>query len=250
MQLTMAAIMHFSSFLRALSALLAGIVLCASAHAASVARVTHLSGVLTAKSTEGATRVLAVRSEIHAGDVLSTAQETYARIKFVDNAEIVLRPSSRVSIDEYLYQEEEPANDKVGISMLKGGLRAVTGALGKRNRDAVSINTPTATIGIRGTHFGALFCQDDCQSVHTTSGQPPENGLHVDVTDGAIALTNAAGSQVVGTGQFGYVRDGTTQPVLVPPQQGHPVTMPTSISQNNNDGRGVGRSNENQCSAQ
>lgn len=222
----------------------------ASAWAAPVAHVTHLSGVLTSKSTAGVTKILSVKSEVNAGDVLTTAQETYARIKFLDQAEIVMRPGSQLAVEDYAFDEGKPDSDSAALKLTKGGLRAVTGLLGKRNRDAVRISTPTATIGIRGTHFGALFCQNDCDSVPTASGLPPADGLHLDVTDGAIAATNLAGTQVIGAGQFGYVRDTNTPPILVPPQQGIQVTMPSSISQNNSTGRGVGKSNDNQCVAQ
>lgn len=194
--------------------------------------VTHLSGVLTAKHADGSTAVLAIQSQIQQGDTLITESNTYTRVKFLDNAEIVLRPGSQIVVKSYLYDAEKPAQDNVAISLVKGGLRAVTGLVGKRNHDAVSFDTPTATIGIRGTHFGALFCQNDCGGVPTSSGTTPSNGLHVDVAQGAIVLTNPAGQQVFQTGQFGFVANLNTPPTVVPPTQGVPVTMPLSISRN------------------
>ena len=38
-----------------------------------------------------------------------------------------------------------------------------------------------------------------------------------------------------------------TAPVIVPPQQGVPVTMPSSIAQNSNSGRGIGKAKEAEC---
>src|SRR5450830_1353646 len=194
--------------------------------------VTHLSGVLTARHADGKTVVLAVKSEIQQGDTLITEVGTYTRVKFVDNGEIVLRPASQLVVKSYLYDADRPEKDNVAISLVKGGLRAVTGLVGKRNHDAVSFDTPTATIGIRGTHFGALFCQNDCGGVPTASGSTPQNGLHVDVAQGAIVLTNPAGQQVFQTGQFGYVASGSTPPVVVPPVRGVPLLIPLSISKN------------------
>jgi len=124
----------------------------------------------------------------------------------------------------------------------------VTGLVGKRNKERVSFNTATATIGIRGTHFGALMCSNDCGGVPTVSGQPPANGLHVDVATGAVSLTNGSGQVVVNAGQFGYVPSPTTSPVIVPPQQGIQVTMPSSISQNSSKGQGVGKDKGAECS--
>ena len=218
--------------------------------AGEAGQVTHLSGVLTAKRADGSAKLFSVKSGVQEGDTLTTEQDTYARIKFTDGSEVVMRPGSQLKVASYSFDENKPASDNVLLSMLKGGLRSVTGLIGKRNREAVRLSTTTATIGIRGTHFGALMCQNDCGGIATTSGRPPENGLHLDVTDGAIVVRNQAGEQVIASGQFGFVRGATTPPVIVPPQQGVPVTMPSSIAQNSAAGRGIGKGKEGECAVQ
>jgi hypothetical protein len=230
----------------ALSAALA-LVLAVPAWAGTAGQITHLSGTLSVKKADGSSKLLSIKSDVQEGDTLTTEAETYARIKFIDGGEVVLRPGSQLKVDTYAYQPTKPEADNVVLSMLKGGLRAVTGLLGKRNHDKVSVNTATATIGIRGTHFGALFCQGDCANVPTTTGQPPANGLHVDVADGAIVLKNAAGQTVVNTGQFGFVANINSIPVIVPANQGIQVTMPQSISQNKSGSQGIGKSEQTEC---
>lgn len=217
----------------------------ATAFAAAVGEVTHLSGTLAVKRVDGTSKLLSVKSEVMEGDALTTEQETYARIKFVDGAEVVMRPGTQLKIENYSYNQTKPESDNVVLSMLKGGLRAVTGLLGKRNRERVIFNTATATIGIRGTHFGALFCQSDCGNVPTTTGAPPENGLHLDVADGAIIVRNGAGSQIIDAGKFGFVRDANSAPILT--KTGIQVTMPQSISQNSAGGRGIGKNEQTEC---
>lgn len=207
----------------------------------AVGTVTHLSGTLTVKRSDGSTRFLSVKSGINEGDTLVTATGTYARMKFSDGAETVLRPESQMKIDAYKYEEAKPEGDNVLMSLLKGGMRSVTGLLGRRNRDKVAFNTPTATVGIRGTHFGMLVCNNDCGSIPTPRGGPPPNGLHVDVLDGAVAVRNNAGTQTLNAGQFGYVASANTAPVQVPPQQGIQVTMPVAISRNAGSGATVGK---------
>jgi hypothetical protein len=238
--------------------ILAGLLLVAAgtlsgvAHAAGpVGQVTHLSGVLTAKRADGSTKLLSVKSEVLEGDTLSTEQDTYARIKFVDEGEVVLRPGSQLQVANYAFiNDAKPESDNIVLNMLKGGLRAVTGLVGKRSRDKVSFGTPTATIGIRGTHFGVLSCKGDCGGIATVSGKAPEDGLHVDVADGSIQVTNPAGIQVINAGEFGFVKSANTPPVLVPPSQGIRVTMPTSISQNKASGGGIGKVKDNECVVQ
>jgi len=207
----------------------------------SVAAVTHLSGTLTVRRSDGTQRFLSVRSAVAEGDTLSTAVGTYARMKFSDGSEVVLRPESQLKVDAFRYEESKPEADNSLISLLKGGLRSVTGLLGKRSRDKVNYNTPTATVGIRGTHFGALFCQNDCGNIPTPAGAAPPNGLHVDVLDGSVTVSNNAGAQIINAGQFGYVRDIATPPAQVPAQQGIQVTMPLAISRNSSTGASVGK---------
>ena len=222
--------------MKALSGLLGTLVvggcLLSGSAIAGVGAVTHLSGTLTSQGATGPSRLMAVKSEVNEGDLLVTQAETYARIKFVDGAEIVLRPGTQLRVASYSFQESKPQNDSAVFSLLKGGLRAVTGLLGKRSQDKVGFTTNTATIGIRGTHFGALLCQADCGGIPTTSGNAPADGLHVDVTSGSVIVTNAAGKTLVNAGQFGFVPSATSIPVVVPPGQGVPVTMPQDIAQN------------------
>ena len=224
-----------------------GLVWIPAAQAATAGHITHLSGTLSAKRADGTSKLLSVKSEVLEGDMLNTETETYARIKFADGGEVVMRPGTQLKIENYAYNAAKPEGDNIVMNMLKGGLRAVTGLVGKRNREKVSFQTETATIGIRGTHFGALLCQNDCGGVPTTGGKPPPNGLHVDVTNGSISMSNKAGTIQINAGQFGFAANANTPPVPVPPQQGIQVTMPNSIAQNKGSGKGIGKGDEVEC---
>ncbi len=207
---------------------------------AAVATVTHVSGTLTTKRADEAGKLLGVKSEVRQGDVLATEADTYARLKFTDGSEVVLRPQTQVKVDKFSFEEATPAKDGMVLSLLKGGMRAVTGLLGRRSKEQVQYNTPTATIGIRGTNTGILHCNNDCGNIPTTSGLPPQNGTHVDVASGAVIVSNSGGSQIVNAGQFGFIPNLTTPPVIVPPGQGIQVTMPPAISTNTTGGRSLG----------
>lgn len=230
-----------------LAVLAAGIFWTPVVQAAAAGQITHLSGTLSAKRADGTSKLLSVKSEVLEGDTLGTEAETYARIKFADGGEVVMRPGTQLKIESYAYNAAKPESDSIVMSMFKGGLRAVTGLVGKRSRERVSFQTETATIGIRGTHFGALLCQNDCGGVPTTGGQPPPNGLHVDVTSGAIVMSNGAGTVQINAGQFGFAANASTPPVPVPPQQGIQVTMPSSIAQNKGGGKGIGKGDDTEC---
>lgn len=209
--------------------------------------ITHLSGVLFATHADGTKKMLSVKSEVLEGDTLKTETNTYARIKFSDGGEVVLRPETAFKIESYRFDMSQKQQGNFLVSLLKGGLRSVTGIIGKHNPENFKMKTETATVGIRGTHFGALLCNNDCASIPTVSGQPPGNGLHTDTAQGSTVVSNAAGSIEVPAGGFSYTPSPKSPPQLVPPSQGIQVTMPTSISSNKASGGGVGSSNSGSC---
>lgn len=138
----------------------AAIALAATADAAQVVgTVTDVSGPLVARRMDGTIKVLAPQSTVEQGDTLVTEKGTYARIKFIDNGEITLRPNTQFKIENFSYEATKPEGDSAIFSLLKGGLRSITGLLGKRNKERFGLNTPTATIGIRGTTFIAEYVQ-------------------------------------------------------------------------------------------
>jgi FecR protein len=215
-----------------------------------VGQITHLSGTLVGRM-EGQTqpRLLANRSSISPGETLATQGDTYARVKFNDGTEVVLRPNTQFKIEQYTYDEKEPSKDNIVFGLIKGGLRSVSGLISKRNKEKIQYTTATATVGIRGTHFGMLMCSADCAGIPTVTGTMPADGLHVDVAAGQIVVTTPAGALTVNPGQFGYVPSAGAAPTIVPPQNGIRVTMPAVIANNNSGGRTVGNPNagQDQC---
>ena len=142
--------------LTAISLSLAALLFAASAAAAPAATVTHLSGVL-ATSGAGESRVLCIGSKVEVGETLSTASKTYARLKFDDGGEITLRPESEFRIESFHYDAKKPEKDSAIFRLLKGGLRTITGLVGKRDRTSYKVHTVIATIGIRGTEYTAAL---------------------------------------------------------------------------------------------
>lgn len=210
-------------------------------------QITQIAGAVLARGDDGQSRLLALNSAVREGDLLVTADNAFARIKWGDGGEIVLRANTQLKVNAYNYEESAPARDNVLFSLIKGGFRAVTGLLTRRNAQAYSVSTPTATIGIRGTHFGALYCDNDCARVLNPAGGPPANGLHVDVADGRIFVATQAGVTDFAVGQFGYAQSGVLAPVLVPESRGIRVTLPPQAVNPAIQGGTVGTGNHLEC---
>ena len=229
-------------------ALLLGIgALLPEAALAAAGAVTHLSGAVVARRADGQSQILSVKSEVKEGDVLATAENSYARVKFGDGTEVVLRPSTQMKVNTYQFEEQRPQQDNVVLSLLKGGLRSVTGLLARRNPANFKVQAPNATIGIRGTHFGLLYCENDCAKVPGPGGAPPANGLHVDVADGAILVTNAGGVREFKVGEFGFVQSAQSPPVSIPPGQATRVALPPQALNQQIQGGTVGTSSTLEC---
>jgi hypothetical protein len=207
--------------------------------AAGAGEVTHVSGAVMARKADGQSRILSVKSEVAEGDVLATAENSYARVRFSDGTDAVLRPATQVKIDSFKFEEQRPQADNVVLSLLKGGMRAVTGLLGKRSPASFRVGTPSATIGIRGTTFHAEV---------VGPGAKLSPGLYVQVLDGVINLTNKGGSQNFSAGQFGFTPNFNQPPVVLPANPGIQFTPPPAFSAPPQAGAmGVGKSGGLEC---
>jgi hypothetical protein len=76
-------------------------------------------------------------------------------IKFQDNTQVQVNENSKLVIDEFVYDPKNKDTGKLALNMASGTVRYASGAIAKNNPSKVAINTPTATIAVRGTDFSA-----------------------------------------------------------------------------------------------
>ena len=110
-------------------------------------------------------RALAKGAIVEQGDLISTGVSSNAQVRMIDGAVIALRAQSEFRIDEYKFNGKEDGTEKATMSLLKGGVRAVTGVIGHQNQDNLKVNAVVATIGIRGTGFNLNYCVGNCQNI-------------------------------------------------------------------------------------
>ena len=143
-------------------------------------------------------RLMGNGTPIHKGEVLTTGKGSFAIIKFNDGTRTTLRPNTVFKIEEF---EEEEGEENALFKLFKGGLRTVTGLISKKNPDAFKLNTPLATIGIRGTDFSARLCEEDCVAEAQDSEQ-----AKVREKLGTIARVAFVNGTLVGTSIAGEPR--------------------------------------------
>lgn len=196
--------------------------------------VQHLSGTLHVQRADGSVRLLSEKSQVLQGDVVSTERDSYAQIKLTDGGQITLRPNTQIRIEGYAFSENAPQKDNFVFALLKGGMRAVTGLVGKRgNRDAYKLRTTTATVGIRGTDFSAIEVPPNVPGQPVPGGQPAP-GVYVVVSDGLVVLTSGGQELLAAAGQTAFSSSANLPPVIVPPPPNLPdIRPPQSFSSSN-----------------
>lgn len=193
----------------------AGPALAADTDAVTAGTVTHLSGTLSVTRPDGSARILSRKSSINAGDTLATERDSYAQINFTDGSTMTLRPNTQMKVEDYRFTNDRPQEDSSFFRLLKGGLRTVTGLIGKRgNMDAYRIGTSTATIGIRGTSGDTLECSQGCEGVTLDAEKLPRGLYHTTYT-GSHIISNEGGTIVTQEKQLIFVQDRMTLPSVL-----------------------------------
>ena len=174
-------------------------------------RVDFVIGNVESVATNGIRHPLAKGSEIDAGETINTGAGARAQVRFADGGFVSLQPNTQFRVDQFNYQNKTNGAERGFFSLLKGAFRAVTGVIGHVNKNTYRVATPAATLGIRGTGYN-MALRDD--------------GLFVNVGEGAISLSNKAGLLVVAAGNAAYVANFNTAPVLTTEQ---PLTPPQEL---------------------
>lgn len=170
-----------------------------TALAETAGRVSFVLGDVVASTADGSTRLLRRGDAINGGDKIST-RAGRVQIRFTDGGFVSLQPNTVFGVDEYLYTNRKPEETSLFFSLLQGGMRTITGAIGKVNKQSYKVRTPVATIGIRGTGYRARL---------------DENGkLLVSVGSGFVNVETEHGSITAGAGQNVGVPSADATPSL------------------------------------
>jgi hypothetical protein len=113
--------------------------------------VRNSAGTATVTRGEQAFQAV-VGTKLQAGDTLSTGPDGAIGIILKDNSLLSLGPGSRFIVQSFLFS---PAEGKIGLlaRLSKGTMAYISGLIGKLAPESVRFETPTASIGIRGTYF-------------------------------------------------------------------------------------------------
>lgn len=94
-------------------------------------------------------------TRLHTGDTLGTGPDGSLGVLLRDDSSLSLGPSSRLVLREFLFSPSE-GKFSLLVRLSKGTMAYLSGLIGKLAPEKARFETPTASIGIRGTHFAVM----------------------------------------------------------------------------------------------
>lgn len=139
-----------------------------SALSQDVGDVLRARGTAEALS-EAETRELYNGSDILFDETVTTGAESRLEMAFEDGSTIMLGDNSKLVIDELVYDPK--GRSAASLSLIHGVFRMVSGEINKVPGGTMTLSTPVATIGIRGTDFWGLQEEDKLTMVLIDNGK-------------------------------------------------------------------------------
>lgn len=161
-------------------------------------------------TARGAERRAAVREAISLADRVLTGDASALQILLLDTSTFTVAQNADIVIDRFVYDPDRSTGE-VAASVAKGAFRFVSGRIAKRQPRNVSVQTPSATIGIRGTMIEGVVGADaevlaQLAGIDTTGATPDATvvilrgpGARRNSIDrrGEIVVANGAGSTLL-----------------------------------------------------
>jgi len=143
-------------------------------------------------------KILEPEAQVFSGDRIDTGPRGQAQIRFRDETKLVVGPNSSMVIDAFVFNSDDTARE-ISINVVKGAFRFITGT---SRKDAYTITTPTATIGVRGTEFDIAVEQEGTTRVANYAGETricrrQTGGVALDPQDSCVEVTEPCTLSVV-----------------------------------------------------
>lgn len=163
---------------------------------AAGAVLTSTTGTVSVQTGQAAPRTLRTGDQVAQGDTIITGANSAAVLKFDDGQVVALTANSRMQVTNYQYNPQTESGN-VLLSLVSGGMRAITGLIGRRAPSQVAYRAATATIGIRGTDI----------TIATSEGN-----VVATVSEGSITFTFQGQTLTLNAGEAVLARPG--QPLV------------------------------------
>lgn len=180
-------------------------------HAGIAGNVQFVKGSVQVTSAAARSHLLQKGDAVNESDTVTTTKGASAQIRMRDGGFIVVRPDSQLRFDSFVFSGEEDGSERSFFSLIRGGMRAITGLIGQQNKSNYRIATASATIAIRGT---------DHETYVVTPGSAlaavAAVGTYNKVNLGETAIITEKGTVAVLPNQMGFAAAANQMPQLQP----------------------------------
>ncbi len=170
-----------------------------------IGTVENVSGTVFAVRTDGTRVELEEGDQVFQGDILESGPDGAIGVLLADETTFSMGEEGRMVLDEMIY-DPGTQEGSVSLSILQGVFTFVSGQVAKTDPDAMTLDTPVATIGIRGTQVG----------IEIPNGEDMQVVLmeEADGFVGEVVIQNDAGAQVLnGANSFSIIRSYDVPPL-------------------------------------
>jgi len=125
-----------------------------------IGTTSEAQGQITARGIDGKVRALNLGSTLKQNDTIRTGKNAIVELLFLDQTVMTLGPESELRLDELVYQPR--IGGRFLTTLALGVARFFSGV---QPKSAYAVQTPNATIGIRGTIFDVVVDRDQATTV-------------------------------------------------------------------------------------
>lgn len=134
-----------------MATVLAALCLADVAAGAEIGQIKTAKGQVTIER-DGRTLPAAVGTRLQSADVVKTGADSSVGITMDDDTLLSAGAGSVLSLDRYAF-EPTTGQGRFDASLNRGTLAVISGRIAKASPDAMTVRTPTAILGVRGTEF-------------------------------------------------------------------------------------------------
>jgi hypothetical protein len=161
-----------------------------------VARVAVFAGPSVVIGRDGKPRVISVGLPLVTGESVRTEKGAYVVLAFRDESKVTVVSESEFKLEDVRFSGPKAESGNFLVRIVRGGVRALTGLLAKREPKAVRFDMITATNGVRGTGVDGKLAPE------CISGQCAE-ATFAYTWEGAVALQVGEREIVIESGRAG-----------------------------------------------
>lgn len=172
-------------------------------HSWAAGNFVTLNGDVRLEMNGKATSTAINNQRIEEGATVHTGPNGNAILRLDDGQQVALSANTTFMLDQFRFNNAKPEQNNVTMSLFKGALRILTGLIGQRDNSKFALKTSVVTVGIRGTDF----------MVAVVNPVGAINPAYVQVMQGGVSATNAAGTAAFAAGSTATVAGVSVLPM-------------------------------------